>query len=59
MAEMFRNRSELDAYGRRFEKSGPGKDDVTVSKGFLYSVYLSANTDLNQATQCHDHRQFF
>ena len=50
MAEIFRNRSELDAYGRTFEKCGPGKDDVTVSKGFLYSVYLSANKDLYEAT---------
>ena len=50
MTEIFRNRSELDAYGRTFEMCGPGKDDVSVSKGYLYCVYLSANKDLNKAT---------
>ena len=49
MAEIFSNRSGLDAYARTFENCLPGKDDVTVRKGYLYCLYLAADRDLTKA----------
>ena len=49
MAEIFSNRPGLDAYARTFENCVPGKDDVTVRRGYLYCLYLAADRDLTKA----------
>ena len=49
MAEIFSNKPGLDAYARTFENCIPSKDDVTVSTGYLYCLYLAAERDLTKA----------
>ena len=49
MAEIFSNRPGLDAYARTFVNCIPGKDDLTVCKGYLYCLYLAGDRVLTKA----------